>query len=456
LVKTRDVWSAIDVLGMPRDGKERWKGVARRCGLRVYDGKWSRYRNNRTRREVPWDEVEQVMTVAKPMLEVQTTDAETSDNDAPNFKSRAARSGTPLPMDRLALSDSEEDEDTSDDSDGSLSGETEHLSRRAASRSRDPKGRYASVPPTTNDREHVNQTLTLEHFDKEASRQEEHTLWQMLGIEPPTKDEEVKSDEDNEEDYEYNEKIITHPDGWRSWVNYHAEWEEFSAPVSPAEFAANEKPLTASPLLPPKALVQAASSSEDDIEGVRVADSSSGDDSDADTLRQRSQRRSKHKAQEAIELHARSAREYAALQSRASRLACSGEESHDNDDESSNAEENMPNRSPGASTRLPPITAPSDNNDSSDTDVDQPTQSIETRMPSEDESTESETDHPTQSIEEVGSKRSPVVVSDDDFSDSSDIEMDRPTRSIETGTKRPPALDSDDEMGEMDWDTFID
>jgi RNA polymerase I-specific transcription initiation factor RRN5 len=460
LVKRRDVLAAIDIVGMKRNGKERWRGVARRCSLRVYDGYWSRYQNNKTRREVPWDEVEKIMTVIEPSVEALTTDAETPDTDTPNFKSRAVRSGTPLPMERLALSDSEDD-DSADDSDDSMSDDAERLSRHTVPPTRDAMGRYISVAPTIADRGQSNGTLTLEQFDTEASRQEEHTLWQMLGLEPPTKDEDVESDEDNDEsDFKNDEKIVTQPDGWRSWVGYHAEWEEFSIPMSPMEFTANQKPLAAPPVLSTQALDHAGSSSDDCIEKARVADSSSDDDTGANTYsRQRSQRKSKHNAQQAIELQARGALAYAALQSRAKFGRSEDESNANNTSNSSGNEENLPYRSPGASNRPPVVSLTDiDSSDSSDTNADQPTQSIETRMPaapSDDESTDTEIDRPTQSVK-AGSKKSPVVVSDDDdSSDSSDVELDRPTRPIQTGTRRPPALHSDDEMGEMDWDTFI-
>jgi RNA polymerase I-specific transcription initiation factor RRN5 len=430
LVKKKDVLAAIDMVGMKRDGKERWKGVARRCGLRVYDGKWSRYRNNRTRREVPWDEVEHILTVVEPLSEPLTTDADTSDNDAPNFKSRAGRSGTPLPMEQLALSDEHDDEESVDDSEELLSDEEERA--HTVPPSRDFMGRYTSVPPTATDRQPASNVMTLEQFDKEAGRQEEHNLCKMLGLEPPNKDKEVKSDEDSDgDDFEHDDKITTHPNGWRSWVDYHAEWEDSSTPISPAEFTTNQKPLGAPPLLPPKTLIQAVSGSDDGIQGARAAESSSGDELDTNMSRQRSQRRSKHNAQQAIKLHARSALAYAALQSRAPQSARSANESK-NDDTSDNndAEENLPYRSPGAGNRLPPIDVPFED-DTSDADVDHPAQSVET-----------------------GSKHSPVMVSEDESSDIS-VEMDRPKRSFETETRRPPVSNSDDEMGEMDWDTYI-
>jgi RNA polymerase I-specific transcription initiation factor RRN5 len=54
-VKTRDVYTAIDVLGMKRNGSERWRGVARRCGLKVFSSKTTP--KGKRRREVPWSDL---------------------------------------------------------------------------------------------------------------------------------------------------------------------------------------------------------------------------------------------------------------------------------------------------------------------------------------------------------------------------------------------------------------
>ncbi|KAF1838851.1 hypothetical protein BDW02DRAFT_488052 [Decorospora gaudefroyi] len=369
LVKRRDVWAAIDIVGMERNGRERWRGVARRCGLRVYHSKRSRWAKENTKREVPWDQVEQIMAVAEPTGEAPTTDVEESDHRSPNFRSRAARSGTPLPIESLALSDSEDESDTEDEA-------------RPSSRppqSRDTTGRHL---------------MSLEQFDQEASRQDERALWELLGLEPPVQEETKKSDGDSDEDsLVQDEKIATFPDGWRSWIEYHPEWEEFHTPVSLAEFAANQKPLGVPPTLQ-----------------TEKADSADSDPSRTEPVRKQEQH-NKHEALPANELQIRGARAYAALQTQASELADLSDYTDDTND-----------RSDVHERRQSPT-------DSTDTDVDQPTQSIET-----------------------DSHRMPVATSDPE---SSDIDTDQPTPSIETGTKQRHAVYSEDEVEEMDWESFI-
>lgn len=258
LVKKRDVLTAIDIVGMKRNGKQRWSGVARRCAVRVYESDHRYDTCRKGRKEISWDEVERIMAPADHSNEPMMTDAELSNDDAPTFKSKVARSGTPLPMDQLALSASD-DEAGSDDGVSIISGtDSEAVGRsedhgaptRSQMQPRDTFGRYASVPPTTTSVESAVSMYTLEQFDQEASRQEEEALWHMLELEPTIKDEAIKTTDDDEVvGFEQDEKVTTEPDGWRSWTQYHADWEEFETPVPIAKFLENQKPNQQAPVV---------------------------------------------------------------------------------------------------------------------------------------------------------------------------------------------------------------
>ncbi|KAI4914219.1 uncharacterized protein J4E92_009632 [Alternaria infectoria] len=408
LVKKRDVLTAIDIVGMQQNGQERWKGVARRCALRVYEGKWSRYRRNNTKREVPWDEVEQIMTPAESSIESQTTDAETSGNETPDFSARAKRSGTPLPFGQLALSDSDEE---------SLVGESEPPSR-SASQSRDIADQPTNPPADMVPEKPGPRKLTLGEFDREISRREEHALWDMLDLEPTVKLEEANiGEESDEDDPEESEKITTLPDGWRSWTPWRTEWEEFDTPPPETAFLANQKTLDVPPIL------QGHSSD--------TAESSSDGDTDAPTQKPRHQ--SKPSIQQTVELQTRGTHAYAALQGQSSKPVGSPSESSSQDEDTSddNAQDHGLPRPPIDDTRVEVPTSES-SDDSSD-------------------SSDSESQLPTQSIED-NKKPTPSVGSSEV---STDIEMDQPVRSIEPHSTRVPAPDSDDEPKEMDWESFI-
>ncbi|KAF1940012.1 hypothetical protein EJ02DRAFT_467678 [Clathrospora elynae] len=376
MLRRRDVFAAIDIVGMKRNGRERWRGVARRCALHVYESRWSRPKGTNTKVDVPWDEVEQILASNEPSIEVPTTDVETSGDDTWKFKSRAVRSGTPLPMEQLAISDSVSDTDSNPnmevDSDDSLLEESRPLSKHPGPRSRDPIGRYTSESPTTTDAE--SRLSTLEQFDQEACRQEEEALWAMLELEPPVGAERVKSDEDIEQSHlEESEKVITHPDGWRSWTDYHAEWEEFRTQVPIAKFIANQKPRNTI------SAVQARSSNS--------TSSHSGNETDSST--QNPTHRSKRKAPQVAELQAQGTNAYAILQGLALNPMGTMEKTSDHDDS-----ENV----------------------SSDVDRDQPMQSmgeISDRGSILSYSSDGR-DLPTLSIE-AGNRRAPVDTSDEEM-----------------------------------------
>lgn len=366
LVKKRDVLTAIGILGLKRDGQERWRGVARRCGLRVYEGKWSRYRHNRSRREVPWDQVERVMGPVEPDVDPQTTDAEMSDDEDEEFRPKAARMGTPLPMERLALSDSD---------DASPSGE--------------------SPPPTPSSvkRESRRQAMSLEQFDQNRSREEERALCALLAFEPISRDNSSKSCEDSdgsirEDGSAEDEEVVANHDDWRSWTEYRAEWDELHAPISPAEFLANQKPAAVPPVLQPDTMATTGSSSNHDTDAPTRA----------------SRKATKPKPLPTIELEALDASAYARQQGRAAEYLGSSIESSDEETDSSTRPKThahsgrVHNHLQGRGTA-----------------------------------------HTDMSIEDC----------------ASDMDMDVPAQSIETDNRRPPVVDPDDEMGEMDWSTYI-
>jgi RNA polymerase I-specific transcription initiation factor RRN5 len=212
IVKVRDVDTAINVLGLERNGNERWKGVARRCNLRVSGGKLAA--TGRLRKEMSWREVERELT--EPSTDTHATDSETT-VEPEEFRSRAMRSGTPLPMQDLTISDSD---DNIDESDGD--GDDDNLKEEEgfAFQPREPSGRYTSVRPTSSHDTPQPQMCTLEEFDQQARRQEERALWDMLGHEPSVKD---NSDDEVGDDASLeDEKITTEPSGWRASIDYRA------------------------------------------------------------------------------------------------------------------------------------------------------------------------------------------------------------------------------------------
>ena len=243
LVKRRDVLAAIDVVGMKRNGKQRWQGVARRCALRVFQPVSRRGKGSISRREVPWHEVEKMMAPAALFAESFATDTEASDHSSSSFKRRAMRSGTPLPFRRLALADSQEDSDR-ENSDNSSVSTPDDISQTDARPLQpiDLFGRQTSVPPTADQKPQKAKQQTIEQFDQAARREEERALWEILKLQAPAKHDENLYDEDAENDLELTEKVVTDADGWRSWIEYRPEWQELDNPIPHTKFSANMKP----------------------------------------------------------------------------------------------------------------------------------------------------------------------------------------------------------------------
>jgi RNA polymerase I-specific transcription initiation factor RRN5 len=310
MVRKRDVRAAIDILGLQRNGKHRWKGAARRCGVRVYDEqRLTRFKSKKW--DLTYDEVEEILGPPKAPARTDTDASEPSgDEGRRKFKNRAARSGTPLPVGPLAISESGSDSDPAPDPDLDSNSdwdsdivletdlEDDQLDSDGASGSgfpssyvkRDPAGRFASIPPSS--AIEPDTTYTLEQFDQEASRLEEQALCRKLGLAPPPKDEPKSEDEP---DINVDFAIIDHTDDWRAWTSYHAEWETFRKPVRAAKFAANQRPVA--PAVPRPI----------DTENI-----SSGTDSGSDLGA--SARRSKRRKTAGIELEAQNPHTYAALQ----------------------------------------------------------------------------------------------------------------------------------------------
>lgn len=300
LIKRRDVLAAITTVGLKWNGRERWRGVARRCSVRVFEGRQDYHQIGKHRREIPWDQVEQLLACSEPSYEFVTTEAETSENGGEAFTARAARSGTPLPIDHLALSDSDEEFDNLEvDSVELLVDETRPFRTPPVSQF---LGRYTSVPLVTAPVEHDVPLSTIEQFDQEASRQEEQVLWGLLGSEAYVKDGGAKSSKEMAEgDMECGENVITNDDSWRRWTDYRAEWDEFQTRVPAARFLASQKPRG------PTSVTHASHS------GINASDF----DDDTDISATEYSRRIEGKASEIIELRARSTRAYAALQEKA-------------------------------------------------------------------------------------------------------------------------------------------
>ncbi|KAL1648904.1 hypothetical protein SLS61_006634 [Didymella pomorum] len=289
-VKTRDVLSAIEIVGLKRNGRSRWTGVARRCNVRVFDEQRTT-KFKITRREMTWDQAEQILGLYDAVS--RSTDADdllgtpAADSDEAAFKRRAARAGTPLPMEHLSLSNSDSNVELADADSDSASDGSEDEGEVPTPLDRETPERPSSTEPEDAPQDEVREKQTLEQFDQEARREEEEALCSRLEMTIATKSKSpsVDGSEDDE-----RQKLFNGVHDWRYWTDYRAVWEEHETPVSTASFIANQKP-RATPAARPRDL-----------------------DSDASSTASGSPQQSRRKRPAAIELQAQNPRSYAAMQ----------------------------------------------------------------------------------------------------------------------------------------------
>lgn len=248
-VKKRDVLSAIDVLGLKRNARSQWTGAARRCNVRVFDEqRTTKYKIKQ--REVSWDQAEQILglydAVTAPYFsDAHTIGPATDTEDDGTFKQRAARTGTPLPMEHLSLSNSDLDvlsETSEPESESALPVKMEEESRPYGQhRNRDPSEWNASVAPREADQEHAQEAQSLEQFDRQASKREAEALSRRLGFSASLKGIQSSGTMSEADDVDESIDLIASQDDWRKWTEYQATWEEFQTPVPSTSFIANQK-----------------------------------------------------------------------------------------------------------------------------------------------------------------------------------------------------------------------
>ncbi|KAJ4354208.1 uncharacterized protein N0V89_005942 [Didymosphaeria variabile] len=301
-VRSRDVYTAVDLLGVKGSRRQFFRDVPRRCRLRVTDG---RYRKTRSLR---WDEVEHILDAAenKSTPADSDTDAESRDAEAEQtkFKFRAARSGTPMPPARQSSPEDSLDLDADANSE-SLVEDTDSdgyqplddsLETSDAPVERDEGSNYDSTE---------DELEGTEEFDQEMSRLEERRLWSILGdVSPGDQDSKPESPSERPIRRIPRRRNMADSDNWRIWTQYQPVREQTRTRIPVASFLANRKSPSPSRDWNP------ATDYGTDY-GTETGVSSGGD-------RKSRKRPSKRTVQE---LPLRDARSYAALRSRQSRSA---------------------------------------------------------------------------------------------------------------------------------------
>lgn len=309
-VRSRDVRTATDLLGVKAGRRQYWRGVPRRCRLKVTYGKYRKLRAFR------WDEIERILDASEsksaPIDSDTDADSHGAQTDQVNFKARAIRSGTPLPTAR---------QPSSDDTVGDNSVEVpEENTDSDVDKQLDDSLEMSDGPATNEDVSDYgsseDENEGLEEFDREVNQLEEYRLWSIIG-DAPAEDRMVKPEPSEQSVHKIpRRKIMTESDDWRTWTEYRSEWEETRSQVPLASFLANQKSTS-----PPQPW-DPATDYETDY-GTETGISSGGD--------HRPRKRLPIRTVE--ELPLRDPRSYAALRGRQTQSAERREESHASEDE---------------------------------------------------------------------------------------------------------------------------
>ena len=212
-VRQKDVLAALDVLGMKRNAKSHWNGVARRCKMHVFENV---RRSQVSGKRYTYNEVEEILCHdahddcegLEPIVadKIAMSDLETATSDSqPEYDAGAQSELT----------------DNSDDSETSLSIQEDDR------------------PATKEEVKDQLRNEYMETMDQIQSQAEEERLWRLLGEHPSKKMDLLNIDKPKAPTSVRKEKqdVID----WTSWIDYSEEWETLEAPVPAKAFQANRR-----------------------------------------------------------------------------------------------------------------------------------------------------------------------------------------------------------------------
>ncbi|KAF2502509.1 hypothetical protein BU16DRAFT_11024 [Lophium mytilinum] len=229
-VRRKDVETAIDLLGMPPHSREYWVNVPRRCGIYVFN-KSTRFRRPRMKYDDVEKELATPWAITKPigqLLEITSRGVPSGARTAykeeivDEAHENLQNDETHAHEDLQDTQESEEDQSDQGDYETDISSSESHdsvpddidvLPIRARRRRR------------KHQRVEQSQIDEAERVDQQATELEEQRIRGMLSLHNAP---DIKSGE--EEEAEVPIALVQRTDfselvNWRSWTEYHAEWE---------------------------------------------------------------------------------------------------------------------------------------------------------------------------------------------------------------------------------------
>jgi len=180
-VRRGDVRTALDILGLKHDSKEYWRGVPRRCNIRVYEGTSQRKNEKDPSKSLSYDQAEGLLSgnLGKS-------------GEGPN------QTAGPLGLNMETTPD------------GDLSSEDDSIIL----------SKDESTPPDVE--QLIDEYADL--YDKHTSLAAEHQLWELLEEEPPPEYRHPDLDQLPKKPA-VQKKTATELRDWRDWTEYESFWE---------------------------------------------------------------------------------------------------------------------------------------------------------------------------------------------------------------------------------------
>lgn len=226
VVRSKDVRTAVHVLGMTPNADEFWKRAARRCGLNVFHGRCRQIRSGKLK-PLPYDEVERLLDRSDfEKFEAGTLDAPLSSSDVDMTMGKDDDESEPLAADGSSSGDEDEADFFRSSDLSNNSGSSDSPSEEDEVH---PYQKQTSTQRRAQREREQDQAEYVEAFDQSASLVEEQELWQMLG--------ETSTEGAKVEDVELPKKPRLERKGkddfldWRDRTEYWSEWETLETPV---------------------------------------------------------------------------------------------------------------------------------------------------------------------------------------------------------------------------------
>lgn len=242
IVHSKDIKAALDILGMKHNSREFWIRVARRSRLTVFSGS-----TLQSESKLSYDEVERRLSATCKRSHKKKSN-QPNRNDGQSGSEGTGDDGTTAGSEESALSAELNSDDHAVSDAADISKKDRHIPFNAASDSLFSWTDDSSLAPSEEERSSDSEDMTedeqqevdsdtyAEALDCRASQSEEHSLWKMLGREPPTNVILMPEQVELPGLIQPKRRRGDDLDDWKAWTDYAPEWEIYKKRIPVSSF----------------------------------------------------------------------------------------------------------------------------------------------------------------------------------------------------------------------------